>query len=312
MRTSPAVRAALAAALVLTTTGAARAYCRTTTCSPDDPNQPCTTAANGCETGGKPLYWAGACISFSVQKDGSPLRNISEPAADKVISTGFSQWVGADCGSGHPSIAIYDRGKVTCDKQEYNQHSGNANIFMFRDTGWPYGASSGSGTAGAETLALTTITYNIKTGEIYDADVEINSHDNQITVGNQNVAADLQSIVTHESGHFLGLAHSPKPDATMFASYQFGDTSLRSLSQDDVNGICAIYPPGRSAGKCDSTPRHGYSSACKPSSSGNGCRAAAPGVPSGPWNTGALGGALLALGLLARRRRRPDDRPGDL
>ena len=304
MRTSRAAGTALAALLVLTTAAGAQAFCRTTTCSPDDPNNPCTMASDGCLTGGKPLYWAQACVSFSVQKDGSPLRNISADAADKVISDGFSAWVSADCGSGHPSVQIYDHGQVSCDKQEYNQKSGNANIFMFRDGGWPYAPdTSGGATTSAETLALTTITYNVKTGEIYDADVEINSHDNNITVGNTNVAADLQSIVTHESGHFLGLAHSPQPDATMFASYQFGDTSLRSLSQDDIDGICTIYPPDRTLGKCDPTPRHGYSSQCAPPPSSGGCRASRPGSAGGPWNSGALAGALVALGLLARRRR---------
>ncbi len=297
------IRAALAALLVLTATGTAQAYCRTTTCSADDPNLPCTLEASGCLGGGKPLYWSGACVSFSVQKDGSPLRDISAQAADKVISDGFSQWVSADCGSGHPSIGIYDHGQVSCNKQEYNQKSGNANIFVFRDARWPYAANTSGGAAtSAETLALTTITYNIKTGEIYDANVEINSHDNEITIGDKNVAADLQSIVTHESGHFLGLAHSPKASATMFASYQYGDTSLRSLSQDDVDGICAIYPPGRDVGACNPTPRHGYSSACAAPPK-SGCRVSAPGAPTRPQDTEALWGALVALGLLARRRR---------
>ncbi len=293
---------ALAALCALAVAPGARAFCRTTTCSPDDPNQPCTMGANGCITGGKPLYWPGACVSFSVQKDGSPLRHITEKTADQVISTALGQWVGADCsGSTHPSIKIYDRGAVSCDKQEYNQHSGNAHIFMFRDKGWPYDTGAGSG-ASVETLALTTVTYNINTGEIYDADVEINSHDAPITVGDQNVQADLASILTHESGHFLGMAHTPVTDATMYASYQFGDTSLRSLSQDDIDGICTIYPPGRKAGACNPTPRHGYSSQCASASAG-GCGCSLPRQGSSRKRA-PLEAALVAFGLLAWRRRR--------
>ena len=290
----------LAAVLVLVVSAGARAFCRTTTCSPDDPNQPCSMGADGCITGGKPLYWPGACVSFSVQKNGSPLRHISEQTAEQVISAALGQWAGADCGGGtHPSIGIYDHGAVSCDKQEYNQHSGNANIFMFRDKAWPYD-TGGSG-ASVETLALTTVTYNINTGEIYDADVEINSHDAPITVGDQNVQADLASILTHESGHFLGMAHTTVTDATMYPSYQYGDTSLRTLAQDDIDGICAIYPPYRMVGACDPTPRHGYATACAaPPAAGCGCSLEG----SGERREGApLEAALVALGLLLRRRR---------
>jgi hypothetical protein len=255
---------------------------------------------NGCLAGGKPLYWPGACVSFSVQKDGSPLRKISEKTAEQVISTAFGQWTGADCGNGaHPSIAMHDHGPISCDKQEYNQNSGNANIFMFRDKAWPYAGDAGTG-ASVETLALTTVTYNVNTGEIYDADVEINSHDTPITVGDQNVQADLASILTHECGHFLGMAHTPVVDATMYPSYQFGDTSLRSLAPDDVAGICAIYPPDRQVGPCYPTPRHGYSDSCA-SPPASGCACSAAGRRAAPRG-GLLCAALVALGLLARHR----------
>ncbi|AWV90486.1 matrixin family metalloprotease [Bradymonas sediminis] len=52
---------------------------------------------------------------------------------------------------------------------------------------------------------------------------------------------DLQSIATHEIGHNLGLDHSNHSDATMFYAYS-GGTSARTLSDDDVAGVCALYP----------------------------------------------------------------------
>jgi hypothetical protein len=51
---------------------------------------------------------------------------------------------------------------------------------------------------------------------------------------------DLQSIATHEIGHNLGLGHSQQSDATMFYAYQGGSGS-RSLSQDDISGVCSLY-----------------------------------------------------------------------
>jgi hypothetical protein len=59
-------------------------------------------------------------------------------------------------------------------------------------------------------------------------------------------AYDLQSMMTHESGHFLGLAHTPDMDASMWAYQQDGSTSKRILAVDDMAGICAIYLPNGS------------------------------------------------------------------
>ena len=53
---------------------------------------------------------------------------------------------------------------------------------------------------------------------------------------------DLQSTLTHEIGHALGLGHSDIAEATMAPSIIGGDISKRTLDQDDINGICALYP----------------------------------------------------------------------
>ncbi len=282
----------------LSASASAGAYCRTTTCNSSDPANPCSSDADGCLVGGKPLYWPGACVSFSVQKDGSPLRHITAQDAEKTIATGFAQWVGAECADGsHPSIKISDRGLVSCDKQEYSSTDGNANIWMFRDDAWPYDDGAG------DTLALTTVTYNKLTGEIFDADVEFNSVQNELV--NRDTppyGCDLLSIATHEAGHFVGLAHNVQlASATMNPGYTCGTIGLRTLDPDDVAGVCAIYPTGRAAAACNDTPRHGYSTVCaSPDTKGCSCGA----VP----RPGHLGWVALGLGALATalaRRRRP-------
>ena len=53
-------------------------------------------------------------------------------------------------------------------------------------------------------------------------------------------AIDLQEVACHEYGHALGLGHSNSGGATMFPSYS-GGTSGRSISNDDRNGLQAIY-----------------------------------------------------------------------
>lgn len=287
--------AALAATLALSS--AASAFCRTTTCDPRDGTE-CHTDANGCVTDGIPLVWPGACVGFDLQQDALPGK-ITLQQATNVAHLAFLTWQNTVCPApttGHPSIRFADLGPVACDKHEYNQNQGNANIILFRSGSWPYANS-------ANTLALTTVTYNIDTGAIYDADMEINGTV-PLTVGTP-VQYDLQSIMTHEAGHFIGFAHSSDPDATMYAKYATGSTSLRTLHTDDVNAVCSVYAPNRQTPACDPTPRHGFAGDCAlDGTGGSGCCTTAPGRTRAG---GAAAVAVLGLGLAlygARRRRR--------
>lgn len=51
---------------------------------------------------------------------------------------------------------------------------------------------------------------------------------------------DLQSVVTHEIGHLIGLAHSPVENAIMYPSIAPGQVKLQ-LQQDDIQGAQALY-----------------------------------------------------------------------
>lgn len=97
----------------------------------------------------------------------------------------------------------------------------------------------------------------------------------------------------------------------MMAGYVKGSTELRTLSPDDVAGICAIYPPDREIGSTSCDARHGFSELCaadqppfvepttpsdeEPSTSSKGCSFGAAGSPAP---------ALLLLGALVLGRRR--------
>ncbi len=52
---------------------------------------------------------------------------------------------------------------------------------------------------------------------------------------------DIQGIMCHEYGHALGLGHSTVSSATMWPSGSAGQTSLRSIATDDINGVQCIY-----------------------------------------------------------------------
>lgn len=293
------LRTTLAASLGLLLLGSAStasAYCRTRGCN--DQTQDCTYDSDGCLTAGKLLHWGSGCISFGVQRDGSPRRSISYDAAHAAIVDAFSEWLSADCGGGvGPGVQILDYGPVECHEAEYNQDAPNANIFMFRDESWPYENA-------IDTLALTTLIFNADTGEIYDADVEVNTFESPMSLGATGRAdIDFHSVITHEIGHFLGLSHSNQPGATMRPSYAPGNTSMASIEPDDVAGICAALPPGREVRTNSCEPRHGFSSECGvPDTS---C-SLSPGSAGGAPSAALL--ALLGLSSLLRRRPRPSNR----
>lgn len=275
----------------------AAAYCRTTTCTPGvnceyDPS-------TGCAITGLPLEWKSSCISFGVQQDASPLRNIDYDSAHTIIESAYAAWLAASCKGGLPSIDIADFGPIACGVAQYNKVGPNANVWMFRDDDW----DDGSGVATASktpsgTLAITIITFNPETGEIFDADVEVNSQQVPLTTGDEGVQFDLASIVTHEAGHFLGLSHSREPEAAMRERYAPGTRTLRQLSEDDQAGMCAIYPPDRELPPGNCTPRHGFSSSCYRGENGGCSVAGTPGREHG-WLFGAL---LTGLGIALCRR----------
>jgi hypothetical protein len=109
------------------------------------------------------------------------------------------------------------------------------------------------------TLGSTGFTIDTVTGAIIEADIFINSAFPWSTsdAGDPN-RFDLESVVLHEIGHFLGLGHSALgetqllgPDSrrvlasgsVMFPiAFGRGNTLDRTLQPDDIAGISALYP----------------------------------------------------------------------
>lgn len=77
-------------------------------------------------------------------------------------------------------------------------------------------------------------------GEIVDADLIFNPLVRFATPSRPG-SFDLQSVATHEIGHFLGIGHSGVLDATMFFVLQQGGLAA-SLTADDAAAVAAAYP----------------------------------------------------------------------
>ncbi len=302
------VVAAVIVALALTPTSAA-AYCRTTTVPVPPDFKP-----QVCFADGLPLFWKNACVGYDVSRAAS--QRFSLDVISPVVDEAFATFTGATCSGGKVGITASNLGPVDCTDVRYNQKGTNSNLIVFRDDVWPHSDPN-------NTLALTTVTFNADTGEIYDADMEVNSSDKNLTVGDPvpGDGFDMLSVLTHEAGHFLGLAHATDTKAAMYASYKPGAVEMRTLKPDDVEGICAIYPSATrravdtsvaasgfvEAAACDPTPRRGLAKDCgstdPPATEKSGCSVA----PTPDDQPGAMGlaacVAAIAFAASARRRR---------
>lgn len=284
----------------------AGAYCRTTTCDPLREPDGCQPV-DGCATRGEPLFWPDACVTYAVQELGSARRGLSALEVDEAMRKGFAAWLGAECNAegGLPSLGVVPLGNVRCDQVEFNPPENgragapNANIVIFRDDTWPYANER-------FVIARTSLTFDPNTGAIFDADIEVNSFANEFSIGEVGVTNDLQGVLTHEIGHFLGLDHTTADSATMRANYDLSNLGARTLSGDDRAGICTIYSPSVELGpECPSStgPHHGFSRECGSDEWADAsCLSLAPAGKAGAagWLAGL---ALAALGILRRRSR---------
>jgi hypothetical protein len=99
-------------------------------------------------------------------------------------------------------------------------------------------------------VASTTTTFVVATGQITDADIALNAvYESWTTTGDGNFTTasgpyDVQDVLTHELGHFVGLDHVTSRTSAMFPSTYAGSISQRTLSQDEISAMQFIYPAG--------------------------------------------------------------------
>lgn len=284
-------------AAVLAVAGDASAWCRMTT-SRRVPTvaEPCVFPDPTTNPPEQYLEWLRPCSAIALSVT-SPSRDLSEDDVIGVLNRSVATWNAVSCGGtpiGYQLIVLGDR--TTCDGPLYRDGGGNVNSVQFVLDGWAdrmYDANA---------FAVTTVWHRRSTGEILDADMDLNERRGPYgicpTGGCDTRTVDLENVVTHELGHYLGLAHSEEVDATMYVSAVAGEVIKRDLDADDIEGMCAVYPPGRPEGECDHAPRGGLDLDCE-----TGCCTVAPGRPgrtSGPLAVLAL----ILLPALASRRRR--------
>lgn len=204
----------------------AAAFCRTTTES--GLNQACTTS-------GQPLFWRSACRGMWLNPaaiDADDLVDVETSVIDQLAT-----WTEVECpGGGRSSLSLSYRGRTDDTLVGYAPQGGdNRNTIQFRTGEWPY--------PDGNQVALSTVTFRADTGEILDADVEVNA---TLAIAVRRPVPpngfDLATVLAHEFGHVVGLAHSVDGSATMYASYNPGTIDQATLEDDDRAGMCTAYP----------------------------------------------------------------------
>lgn len=274
------VPAALAATLALCAASRAEAFCRTTTCP--SKSGTCEIDAKGCNRSGTPLHWdVRPPLTFRFQKDGSSF--LLQAEARAAIRTAFYRWTDVMCEGGRTSLRFVEGEEMVEDKSLVGGPNPPPFGIFFRDRGWPHQNAD-------DQLALTTILFRPSGGISY-ADIEVNTTNYTFSAAEVGDGIDLQIVMTHEVGHYIGLAHSLEPNSIMAAALcEGGDRcsreriAARRLADDDRAAVCTLYPP-RSAEPPAEPPS-------------DGC------AQSGPAGGTSALSVVVAAGLVALLRRR--------
>jgi hypothetical protein len=254
----------------------AQAFCRSTACDPTTEN--CTQDDNGCPRTGPPLSWRALPLPYRFHAGGSD--KLDMDGVREATRRAFQSWSNVTCNGKRTSLRFEEgadipgKGPLTSSRPATVPFG-----IYFRDEAWPY-------TDGDESLALTNQKYGKTNGWIDYSAIEVNTTDREFRLKDSEPGIDLQAVLTHEVGHYIGLAHSQVADSIMAPTYcQSADRcgtsadEARALAEDDIAAVCAMYPPGGIAGVAYEDPSASSSCAVSSGVSSGGGAPASPVVP---------------------------------
>ncbi len=205
--------------------------------------------------------WASGSFGWWLNQNGAPGNTFN--AALTACASGYNSW---QCQSGL-NIA-YNGATATLP----NNHSDGVNVLGWMTCCWD-----------PSTIAITDWTYQVSTGNIYEADISFNSQHYTWNTNGSATDMDIENIATHEEGHSVGFGDqygAADNLDTMYGWSSEGDLIKRSLDLDDVEGSEYLYPHAGRPDLAGVAPAGWY----------------APVVPR-PWADGSVGSVPLPASL---------------
>jgi hypothetical protein len=182
------------------------------------------------DDGTLPTCWVERSHPVLLGETGSD--DISFAQAEHALEQALETWSSPAC-----SDWDFDYRGTTSDTRagfDSEDIEGNTNVVVWNEDDFTYGVFA----------ALTLVTFDPTDGRIYDVDIEMNGTDYTFSVDGEAGVFDVQDVLTHELGHFIGLGHSTVGEATMAGGSVPGETFRHDLDPDDIDGLCTIYPAG--------------------------------------------------------------------
>ena len=184
---------------------------------------------------GNPLFWgAPGAISIVINSTGSD--NIPDGSHETSIRNSIRSWNDV---SGTTMTLVEDSSSASQARADWV--ATDTHLVYFDEAN-----ASGFFPGGSGIVAITPVWF-FSNGAITDADILFNGSQFTFTTDAASSAMDVEDVVTHELGHFLGLDHSGIVGATMYPFVSGNVTAHRSLSDDEGNGMRDVYPAGASA-----------------------------------------------------------------
>jgi MYXO-CTERM domain-containing protein len=178
-------------------------------------------------------------VAYGVNANGS---GVSEAETLRVVQACFDHWYEPCCS------AAAGRSTGATSASPTNNGDGVSTI-GFANRSWPAEYGDPSSTLGV------TVPLIWSDCRISEADILFNEVTMDFCYGGcGGYDTAFEPIATHEIGHVFGLGHTEDPNAIMYYTYMGGaDGTLRD---DDVEGICTVYPDTRCGcdGPEDCTP----------------------------------------------------------
>lgn len=182
--------------------------------------------------GGGNAHWATVPIPFALNANGT--FDVTQDQEFDAVRAAFSTWDAL----ANSNLAFSEAASPVPNK--VSDSDGTNVVVWIDDVSNPLVQSRG-------VVAAAAVTFTLATGDILDADIWLDGvHQSWTSSADGNTTSnsgpwDIQGILTHEVGHFIGLDHVTTRSSVMFPTTYPG-SAVHTLSQDEISAVQFIYP----------------------------------------------------------------------